>query len=262
YEDELADLELEKVTRDDYLEWRDRLMSGRAPRTVNRYVRAVTAGLNCAIELGHAGNPAAWRVKALAAAVEDDSETAVFLTPEQRKAVIDVADSATADFVRGLELTGARPKELAGAVAGDFDGKALRLSHRKGRPPRLRVRHVVLSAEGVQFFKRQTADKLPSAPIFTEDGERAWRRHIWARQIRSAIAKVNEKAKGRARIPSGASAYSYRHARISELLQVHGVDPLTVAHQTGTSIAMIEKAYLRFIPQALREKLAGVRDSG
>ena len=262
YEDEFADLELEKVTRDDYLEWRDRLMSGRAPRTVNRYVRAVTAGLNCAIELGHAGNPAAWRVKALADDVEDDSETAVFLTPEQRKAVIDAADSATADFVRGLELTGARPKELAGAVAGDFDGKALRLSHRKGRPPRLRVRHVVLSAEGVQFFKRQTADKLPSAPIFTEDGERAWRRHIWARQIRSAIARVNEKAKGRARIPSGASAYSYRHARISELLQVHGVDPLTVAHQTGTSIAMIEKAYLRFIPQALREKLAGVRDSG
>ena len=86
YEDEFADLELEKVTRDDYLEWwRDRLMSGRAPRTVNRYVRAVTAGLNCAIELGHAGNPAAWRVKALADDVEDDSETAVFLTPEQRK---------------------------------------------------------------------------------------------------------------------------------------------------------------------------------
>ena len=261
YEDEFAHLELEEVTRDDYLEWRDRLVSGRAARTVNRYVRAVTAGLNCAVELGHAGNPGAWRVKALADDVEDDGETAVFLSPEQRKAMIDAAEPATAAFVRGLELTGARPKELAAAVVGDFDGKTLRLSHRKGRPPRLRVRHVVLSAEGVQFFKRQTSDRLPAAPIFTEDGERAWRRHIWARGIRSAIAKVNEKTKGRARIPSGASAYSYRHARISELLQVHGVDPLTVAHQTGTSIAMIEKAYLRFIPQALREKLAGVADS-
>ena len=30
----------------------------------------------------------------------------------------------------------------------------------------------------------------------------------------------------------------------------------TVAAQTGTSLAMIEKAYLRFIPSALQEKLA------
>jgi len=45
------------------------------------------------------------------------------------------------------------------------------------------------------------------------------------------------------------------------LLQVHGVDPLTVAAQTGTSLAMIEKAYLRFIPSAMREKLAHIKDS-
>jgi hypothetical protein len=37
------------------------------------------------------------------------------------------------------------------------------------------------------------------------------------------------------------------------------VDPLTVAHQTGTSLAMIEKAYMRFIPEALQEKLAGLK---
>jgi integrase len=110
-------------------------------------------------------------VKALADDVEDDGETAVFLSPKERKAVIDAAEPATAALARGLELTGARPKELAATVVGDFDGKTLRLSHHKGRPPRLRVRHVVLSAEGVQFFKRQTSDRLPAAPIFTEDGE-------------------------------------------------------------------------------------------
>jgi hypothetical protein len=49
------------------------------------------------------------------------------------------------------------------------------------------------------------------------------------------------------------------HARISELLQVFNVDPLTVAHQTGTSLTMIEKAYMRFIPQTLQEKLAGLK---
>jgi hypothetical protein len=44
------------------------------------------------------------------------------------------------------------------------------------------------------------------------------------------------------------------------LLQVYGVDPLTVGHQTGTSLAMIEKAYMRFIPQAaLQDKLANLK---
>ena len=48
-----------------------------------------------------------------------------------------------AAFLQGLELTGARPKELAEAEAADFDGQALRLVHRKGRPPKLRIRYTV-----------------------------------------------------------------------------------------------------------------------
>jgi len=38
------------------------------------------------------------------------------------------------------------------------------------------------------------------------------------------------------------------------------VDPLTVAAQTGTSLAMIERAYLRFMPSALHDKLAGISE--
>jgi len=147
------------------------------------------------------------------------------------------ATPAAAAFFRGLELTGARPSELAAATAGDFDGGQLRLAHRKGKPPKLRVRHTVLSAEGVKFFTQQTADKLPAAPIFTEDGVQPWRRGNWAEQVRAAAKSVNEEAHGNARIPAGVGAYAFRHARISELLQLHGVDPLTVAAQTGTSLA-------------------------
>jgi len=48
-----------------------------------------------------------------------------------------------AAFASRLELSGARPKELAEAVVSDFDGERLRLSHRKGRPPKLRSRCTV-----------------------------------------------------------------------------------------------------------------------
>jgi hypothetical protein len=118
------------------------------------------------------------------------------------------------------------------------------------------VRHTVLGLEGITFFEKQTADKPSDALIFTENGETAWRRHMWARQVRAAVKAHNKK--GRGRLPAGVGSYALRHARISELLQIHVVDPLTVVAQTGTSLAMIERAYLRFIPNAMCEKLAAV----
>lgn len=262
YSDPLASLELEGASKDDFLEWRDRLQPGRKARSINRLVRPVTAGLNRAVELGHVGNPAAWRLKPLADDMDDEAGTAVFLSAEQRKALISAAEPHAAALFRGLELTGARPKELASAVVSDYDGESLRLAHRKGRPPKLRVRHVVLSTEGIKFFDEHSRGKLPKARIFTEDGSRAWERHAWAEQFRAARDKVNEEARGKDRIPLEASAYSFRHARISELLQIHKIDPLTVAQQTGTSLRMIELAYHRFIASAMREKLAAVKETG
>lgn len=257
YQDPLGELQLEDVTMDDFLEWRDRLRPGRLPRSVNRLVRAVSAGLNRAQRLGHIGNPAAWRLEQLPDDAE--SETAVFLTPGQRKALIAAASPAAAAFLRGLELSGARPKELASAVAGDFDGERLKLSHRKGRTPKLRSRYVVLDEEGMSFFAQHRKGKLPSAFLFTVDGQKPWRRHLWAQEVRSAIAAHNKTARGAERISTDASAYSFRHARISELLQVYGVDPLTVAAQTGTSLRMIELAYFKFIRSAMLEKLANLK---
>jgi integrase len=113
---------------------------------------------------------------------------------------------------------------------------------------------------GAEFFKAQAKGKLPLAPLFATDEGEHWTTQQWSRGIRTAIVAANKKAKKPAqRIPPGVSAYSFRHTRISELLQVYGVDPLTVAQQTGTSIGMIEKAYFKFIPNVMRAKLDAVR---
>jgi manganese transport protein len=43
------------------------------------------------------------------------------------------------------------------------------------------VCQVVLSVEGDRFFSAQAADKLPAAPIFTEDSAQLWRRGNWVK---------------------------------------------------------------------------------
>jgi hypothetical protein len=159
YEDELADLQLDRATRDDFEDWRERQRAGRLNRTVNRQVRSVMAGLNRAVELGHVGNPLAWRLKKLSDDVEDANETAVCLTADERRVLLGAADPSTADLLKGIDHTGCRPIELANAIVSDFDGTLLRLAHRKGRPPRLRVRHVMLGPDGVDFFARMVGRK-------------------------------------------------------------------------------------------------------
>jgi integrase len=260
WDDPIATIPLQSLTIDDVDDWRDRLRNGRQPRSINRIVRDLKAGLNRALEEGHVGDKRAWSIEPLADDLEESGDSAVILSPAHRKALIEKALPAAAEFMRGLELTGARPGELAAATVSDLDTRhgTLRLMHRKGRPAKLRERSVVLSRDGLLFFKKQVKNKLPGARLFLDPDARPWQRKRWAEEIRAAAAIVNARAKGKNRIPKGASAYSFRHARISELLQVHSIDPLTVALQTGTSIRMIEKYYFRFIAPALREKLAAV----
>jgi len=263
WDDHVATLRLEDATGDDFREWRERLRKGREPRSVNRQVRAVVAGLNRAAALGHTGNKQAWTLEALADDSEETGETAVFLTSVQRAALLKAASKHTALFFQGLDLTGARPGELAGATVGNLDVKncTLTLYHRKGRPARLRARAVTLSDSAVAFFKQQAKSKLPAAFLFTDSEGVEWRRHVWAREFRAALAEANKKLKPKDRISSEASAYAFRHTRISELLQVYGIDPLTVGQQTGTSLAMIEKAYFKFIQSSMRDKLNAARNT-
>lgn len=252
YRDPLAHQSLEGATRDDFIELRSRLCVGRLPRTVNRLMRAICAGLSRANKLGHLGNPSAWRIESMSD--DGENETAVFLTPAQRKGLREAASVDAAVFLYGLELSGGRPKEVAEAVVQDFDDDRLKLSHRKGRPPKLRSRYVVLDDDGIALLKAQSKGKSSMGLLFTREGQ-PWRRHTWAEAVRKAITAHNAKAQEVTHIPTTATAYSFRHARISELLQVYGVDPITVAAQTGTSLKMIERTYFKFIQSAMREKL-------
>lgn len=151
YKKALALQSLETATQEDFLEWRDGLHGTRAPRTIDRLVRAVVAGLNRANRMGHVGNPSAWRLESLPD--EKGEDTAIFLSSAQRTALLGKADEHARTFFHALELTGGRPGELANALVSDFDGERLRLAHRKGRPLKLRIRYVVLEAVCSRTFQ-------------------------------------------------------------------------------------------------------------
>ncbi len=260
WSDPIADMRLESLTLEDMEEWRERMRDGRQNRSVNRHVRSIVAGLNFASGKGHVGNSDAWALTPLSDDIEETAETTVFLMPEQREVLIQAASPSCAMFLSAIGHTGGRPGELASATKQDFDaiGGSLVLKHKKGRPAKLRSRAVVLSNEAIDFFKTQARSKLASAPLLLDANGNSWGRHKWADEVQLAIAKHNASVTVTKRIPKGASAYSFRHARISELLQVHGIDPLTVAQQTGTSLRMIEMYYFKFIAPALREKLSAI----
>ncbi len=257
YGERIASARLDRVTREDFDVWRDGLRQGRQNRTVNRKVRGVAAALNYACKkLGHVGNREAWNLTALTDGVEESGEAAVFLNETQRERLIAKAPKLLRAYLRGLEHSGARPSELANAAVSDFDkvNGSLTLRHRKGRPPVLKPRAVGLSPSAIEFFTQQTRGKEPTEPLISGPSGH-WRRHEWSIGIRAAIEAANKKT---SRVPSGASAYSFRHARISELLQIGNMDPLTVAQQTGTSLAMMSKYYFKIVPESLKAKLAAM----
>lgn len=266
--DSISTERLEDLTREDVINWRNRIKNGRKPRTINRHVRTVVAALNKSLHLGFTGNPVAWRLDALPDS-DDRSPGAVFLDASQRQLLISVSPPRLGAFLRALNETGARPGEIAKAQVRDFDPSSgtLTLTHKKGRPIRIRTRVVILPEHTISFFNDLVRDKQPDAPLCPTAINTFWDRHSWAKLLREAITVANEaivqpnvhaidsESNEAKQIPKGASAYAFRHSRISELLQHHHIDPMTVALQTGTSIEMIERHYFRFIPHSLRSQL-------
>jgi hypothetical protein len=104
----LAHRKLESAKREDFEQWRERLIPGRQPQSVNRYTdsmaAALNAALNAALKGGHIGDARAWSLEALTNDASHDEATAVFLSPAQRKALLAKAAPAAADFFRGLTV--------------------------------------------------------------------------------------------------------------------------------------------------------------
>jgi len=97
-----------------------------------------------------------------------------------------------------------------------------------------RDRKIKLPPQTAAFFAGQSRDKLPTAPLLARAGGKPWDKDAWKKPVKAA-AKAAE-------LPDTVTAYAMRHSAITDLV-TGGLDLLTVAQLSGTSVAMIERHY-------------------
>lgn len=238
----LAATELSRLTPAQLESWRKSLRdlptrSGgrrgarRTESTLNRDMTCFRAALNLAYSDGLLTSDHAWRGK-LRPIKNADQRRELYLDRAQRLSLIEKAPADLAAFLRGLCYLPLRPGALAKLTAGDFDRrlKVLRIGHDKtGKDRRIKLPDVT-----AEFFTEASKDKQPTAPLLSRADCKAWNKDAWKWPIKAAVDAAG--------LPPGATAYTLRHSVISDLVH-DGLDLLTVAQISGTSVAMIERHY-------------------
>ncbi|WP_399678214.1 tyrosine-type recombinase/integrase [Xenophilus sp.] len=253
----LSSIELTKLTPAHVEAWRKALRDkptptgpnkgkARSASAVNRDVNSFRAALNLAFKDGLVTSNFAWRAK-LAPAKNADKRRDVYLDLDQRRKLIAASAPDMAEFLRALSLVPLRPGAMAALTVAQFDKRLGVLTVGKDKAGGDRKIH--LPDTTAKFFAAQCKDKLPTAHILTNSQGRPWGRDTWGYQFTQAAQRSS--------MPPKASTYSVRHSVITDLIHA-GVDSLTVAQLSGTSVAMIEKHYGHLTRDHARTALAAL----
>jgi integrase len=203
----------------------------RAASSVNRDITPIRSALNYAHDIGLVTTDAAWRT-ALRPTKNADGRRDVYLDREQRRSLIAEARPDAALFLRGLSLLPLRPGALAALNVAHFDKRLGVLTIGKDKAGR--DRKIRLPDTTTAFLATQAKDKLPSAPLLCQADGRRWNKDAWKKPIKAAASD--------AKLPNTTTAYAMRHSTITDLV-TGGLDLLSVAQISGTSVAMIERHY-------------------
>lgn len=256
----LAGVDVTKLQPQHLLAWRKRVMAAplmlqrevtdedepkaRSKATVNRELTALRAALNHARTLGAVMTDGAWR-EALRCYKNADGRRTVYLDREQRKRWLEHAPADVGLLLRALSLVPLRPGALAGLNVADFDKRLGTL--RVGQDKAGADRTVALPPATAKFFGDRAAGALPTAPLLRRADGKRWDKDAWKGPVKeSAIA---------AGLPAASTAYTLRHSVITDLV-VNGLDLLTIAQISGTSVAMIERHYGHLRAEHARQALA------
>lgn len=224
----------------------DQVTRPRAPASINRDMADFRAALNLALKHHHAVGDLAWR-EALKPLKNAGKRRNVYLDRDQRRALLAALPDDLRAFAHGLCLLPLRPGALAALTAGDFDARRSELVIARDKAGA--GRRILLPAETAALLKAQVRSKLPAAPLFTQASGRAWSKDYWKRPFKDAAREAG--------LPEDATAYTLRHSTITDLV-AGGLDLLTIAQISGTSVAMIEAHYGHLRQALAAQALAGL----
>ncbi len=203
----------------------------RTASCLNRDMTPFRAALNLACDDGLVTSDFAWRVK-LRPLKDADRQRELYLDKTQRRALITGAEPDIARFLQGMSRLPLRPGALSTRTVAKFDKRRGLLAI--GQDKNGKDRTLKLPASAVEFFAEAATGKLPGAPLLGRADGRPWDKDSWKGPIKAAVAA--------AKLPAETTAYTLRHSVISDLVH-DGLDLLTVAQISGTSVRMIEKHY-------------------
>lgn len=235
---------------EDWRRWLAKLPTARggvrSAAGLNRDLVCLKSALNYAYAKRLVSTDTAWRgeLKPIAGAGQ---RRELYLSREQRQALIDAAAPDFAIFLRALCALPFRPGAMAALSVGDFDKRLSTVSVRSDKAGKGRT--VTLPPEISGIFIESAKDKLPSAPLFARADGEAWIKDKWGCPMRAAVEAAS--------LPNGATLYTLRHSLITDLVQA-GVDLATVAKISGTSVLMIQKHYHHLQQAAAAKALARV----
>jgi integrase len=219
----------------------------RSASSVNRDITPLRSSLNHAHDCGDVTTDLAWRI-ALRPTKNVDGRRNVYLDREQRRRLIASAASDVAVFLRGLALLPLRPGALAALDVRHFDKRLGVLTIGKDDKSG-GDRRIKLPDSTAEFFVTQSRSKLPAAPLFCRSDGVRWNKDSWKGPIKEAAHK--------AELPETTTAYAMRHSTITDLV-TGGLDLLSVAQISGTSVAMIERHYGHLNADRAAAALAGL----
>jgi integrase len=232
---------------------RDNASDPEAPRrrraTANRILTVLKAALNHAWREGKVASDDAWR--RVAPFREADVARVRYLDRDECRRLVNASPESVRTIVRGALLTGARYSELARMHVADFHRDSGTLLVRTSKAGK--VRHIELTAEGLDFFQEITAGRAGSEFLFHRDGA-PWGKSHQQRPLADACRA--------AKVTPSAAFHTLRHTYAS-LMVMDSVPLMVVARNLGhADTRMVEKHYGHLATSYVREAIRAAKPLG
>jgi integrase len=231
------DQKFREIDKDDPEERRRRRASA------NRVMSILKAALNYAWREGHVQSDKEWRRVEPYEGVE--AARVHYLTINEAQRLLNASEPAFRNMVQAALQTGARYSELASLTVADFNSDVGTVAIRDSKSGKRR--HIVLTEEGVTFFRGIVVGRSGSETMFRNRASRAWGKSHQARPMKEACtaAKINP--------PIGFHGLRHTWASLSVM---NGVPLLVVAKNLGhADTRMVEKHYGHLAPSFVADAI-------